>query len=279
MLVSGDISDIRTARWQDPQKTWGFVPTMGMLHEGHISLVKRAIEENDGCIVSIYVNPTQFNNPIDYDTYPKDMDNDLAKLEACGVDVVFTPIKALMYPHSFSSNVTLTRLAAALEGAARPGHFDGVTTVVAKLFNITQPTRAYFGQKDAQQLLIIQQMVQDLNFNLEIVPCGTFREKSGLAMSSRNNLLSTEQKKRATVLYHALQRAKQIVQAGERDAKKIILEMTRIITDETKARIVYISINDAESLEEMETLSGKVLISLAVFFGEVRLIDNFVLTV
>ena len=279
MIVSGSIEDIRAARWENPRKSWGFVPTMGMLHNGHISLVKRAKEENDACIVSIYINPTQFNNLDDYKTYPRDMAGDLAKLEECGVDVVFTPIKNLMYPRNFSSKVILSKLSSALEGAARPGHFDGVTTVIAKLFNITQPNRAYFGQKDAQQLLIIQRMVQDLNFNLEVIPCGTFREESGLAMSSRNNLLSNEQKKRAVVLYRSLQTARQIIEAGERDAGKIIQEMKKIIDSEPMGKIVYISINNAESLEEMDIIAGKTLISLAVFFGEVRLIDNIIITV
>ncbi|PCI29774.1 MAG: pantoate--beta-alanine ligase [SAR324 cluster bacterium] len=276
MLVTKEISKIRAERWREPGKTWGFVPTMGMLHEGHLSLVKRALQENDGCIVSIFVNPAQFNNSTDFSNYPKDLEKDLSLLENLGVEMVFTPDKEVIYPANFSSKISLEGLAGKLEGAARPGHFDGVTTVVGKFFNITQPHKAYFGQKDAQQLLIIKKMVRDLNFNVEVIRCPTFREENGLAMSSRNTLLTPEQKEKAAILYQSLQLAKEMIAAGERETAKVIDAMTELINREGMAQVDYISINDRETLEEFPTLQGKILISLAVFFDQVRLIDNVI---
>lgn len=279
MLVTKEIAKIQDFRWKDPAKSWGFVPTMGMLHEGHLSLVKRAIQENDASMVSIFVNPIQFNNSGDFDNYPTDLERDLSLLRELGVDAVFTPDKPVMYPEGYCANVSLKGIAEKLEGAARPGHFDGVTTVVSKLFNITQPTKTYFGQKDAQQLLIIQKMVKDLNFNLEVIPCPTSREKDGLAMSSRNVRLDPKQREKSVVIYRSLQKAESMIEEGERSSKKIIDTMQAMIQQEPLANIDYIAINDAETLDDKEVIQGRVLISLAVFFGEVRLIDNTIVTV
>ncbi len=279
MIVTKKISTIREHRWKDPGKTWGFVPTMGFLHEGHLSLIRRALDENDGCMASIFVNSMQFNNPHDYSNYPKDMARDLALLEEVGVGLVFTPDPNIMYPKNFSSKVTLKGLSETLEGAFRPGHFDGVTTVVSKLFNIVQPNRAYFGQKDAQQLLIIKKMAEDLNFNIQIVGCPTCRETDGLAMSSRNARLTVDQRSRAPVLNQSLRLAEELIHQGETDPARIVEAMTDLIEGEPAAKTDLISVNEAETLEEITKIEGEVLISLAVFFGEVRLIDNTILSV
>lgn len=255
----------------------GFVPTMGYLHEGHISLVKRAKEENASVVVSIFVNPTQFGPREDFKNYPRDIPRDLAMLKPF-TDAVFMPADAEMYPDNYDTWVEVKGLTEQLEGASRPGHFRGVSTVVTKLFNIVQPAKAYFGQKDAQQLLVIKKMAADLNINLEVIACPTMREPDGLAMSSRNTYLTPEQRRGAPVLYIALTLARNRWAQGEKDAQKLRREMKSLIEKEPLAEIIYISIADAATLKE---LSNKVktpaLVSMAVKFGKTRLIDNIVL--
>jgi len=255
----------------------GFVPTMGFLHEGHLSLVRRARDENRSVVTSIFVNPTQFAPNEDLATYPKDLERDLAMLEAEGVDIVFLPTNEEMYPPQSDSWVEVGKLAQRLEGASRPTHFRGVTTVVAKLFNIVRPTRAYFGQKDAQQAAIIKRMVADLDMNLEIVVCSIVREADGLAMSSRNSYLNPEQRAAATVLYEALQRAELFWGAGIRDAFTLRQEAASVIRQQPLAEIDYVSVADPETLLELDKIEGSALLSMAVRFGKTRLLDNMLL--
>jgi pantoate--beta-alanine ligase len=254
----------------------GFVPTMGYLHEGHLVLVRRARAENPSVAVSIFVNPTQFGPKEDFAHYPRDPQRDLALLEKEGTDVVFMPSAEEMYPPNFNSWVEVGKLAGKLEGAARPGHFRGVATVVAKLFNIVQPDRAYFGQKDAQQLLVIKKMTADLDMGIEVIAVPTVREPDGLAMSSRNTYLNAEERKQAAVLYQALTLAQKLFASGEKDAKAIRRQMTALIKQQPLARIEYISIADAETLEELDKIKTPALVSMAVRFGKTRLIDNVV---
>ncbi len=254
----------------------GLVPTMGYLHEGHLALVRQARIENSSVVVSIFVNPTQFGPHEDFTKYPRDPQHDLALLEKERTDVVFMPSTARMYPPQFSSWVAVGKLAERLEGASRPGHFRGVTTVVAKLFNIVQPARAYFGQKDAQQAVVIKKMVADLNMNLEIVAVPTVREPDGMAMSSRNIYLSPEERRAATVLYRALNLAQQLYSQGETDAQRLRREMTGLIQKEPLANIDYISVANPETLEELNEINTPALVSLAVKIGKTRLIDNVV---
>lgn len=275
MDVFERVEDVRRRRWQDPLATWGLVPTMGFLHEGHLSLVRRAKAENDFVAVSIFVNPKQFNQASDLDTYPRNLARDLAMLVAEGVDMVWTPTPDLVYPPHFQTSVSVTNVAKPLEGASRSGHFDGVATVVAKLFNIFQPTYAYFGQKDAQQVVVLQRMVTDLNFNLEIVVCPTIREADGLAMSSRNARIAPELRPYATCLHEALQVGKTAVLQGIRDADEIRRRMEAVITATPHAHLDYVSAADPTTLLELETVTDGLLLSLAVFLGDVRLIDNF----
>ncbi len=255
----------------------GFVPTMGYLHQGHLSLIRRCKEKSDFVVVSIFVNPTQFGPGEDYDRYPRDFERDLKLLEEEKVDVVFHPDERAMYPEDYSTYVRVKGLTEVLCGRSRPGHFEGVTTVVAKLFNIVKPDIAIFGQKDAQQAFVIKRMVRDLNFDIEIDVAPIIREPDGLAMSSRNVYLSEEERKEATVLYESLKRAKEMIEGGERDAKKIIEEMERMISEKPRARIDYISIVETENLREVERIEGEVLIALAVWFGRARLIDNIII--
>jgi pantoate--beta-alanine ligase len=254
----------------------GFVPTMGYLHQGHLVLAKRAKAENASVVASIFVNPTQFGPQEDFKRYPRDPKRDLAMLEKEGVDVVFMPSVVEMYPKGFNSWVEVGRITERLEGASRPGHFIGVATVVAKLFNIVQPDRAYFGQKDAQQLIVIKKMVAELNMNLEVVAVPTVREADGLAMSSRNTYLNSEERKAAVVLYQALTLAQKLWSDGEKDAKVIRQKMTDLIQKQPLANIDYISIADAETLDELDEVKPPALVSLAVKIGKTRLIDNVV---
>jgi len=273
MQVVKTIPDIRALR-QKLSGTVGFVPTMGFLHEGHLALVKRARAENSTAIVSIYVNPTQFGPREDFGAYPRDLNRDLELLREGGVDIVFVPSDDEMYPPEFSSWVDVEKVTERLEGASRPGHFRGVATVVAKLFNIVQPTRAYFGQKDAQQVVVIKRMVVDLNMNLEVVVVPTVREGDGLAMSSRNIYLGPKERQAATILFKALTLARQLGRGGEKDAEKIRRQMTSLIQKEPLAQIDYVSIADAETLEELDLLDRPAVASLAVRIGKTRLIDN-----
>ncbi len=255
----------------------GFVPTMGYLHEGHLSLTTRARTENQSVVVSIFVNPTQFGLSEDFDRYPRNPERDLALLEKEGTDIVFVPLVAEMYPDRFDSWVEVGRPAQRLEGASRPGHFRGVTTVVAKLFNIVQPTRVYFGQKDAQQALVIKKMVTDLEMNVEVVTLPTVREPDGLAMSSRNTYLSLEEHQAALVLYQALTLAQELFSQGEGSTQTIRQQMVDLIQKEPLAEIDYVSLADAETLDELDRVSPPALVSLAVRIGKIRLIDNIVL--
>jgi len=274
MNIYNNITDIRQSRWADPQLSWGLVPTMGYLHEGHISLVERARQENDRVGVSIFVNPTQFNDPKDLAVYPRNLERDLAMLQAAGADLIWTPTPEQVYPPEYQTYITVETVTQVLEGAARPGHFRGVATVVAKLFNVFQPHRAYFGQKDAQQVAVIKRMVQDLNFNLTVISCPTLREADGLAMSSRNVNLTPEARQQATCLYQALSAAKAAFEQGERSANHLRQMMTVVIQAAPLARIDYISITHPDTLMELETLEQTALFSMAVFMGKVRLIDN-----
>jgi pantoate--beta-alanine ligase len=277
MHVFSDIADVRYQRWVDPWVTWGLVPTMGFLHEGHLSLVRRARQENDRLGVSIFVNPAQFNVPDDLAAYPRDLDRDLALLQEESVDLVWVPTPEIVYPPHYQTYVEVEQVTRPLEGAARPGHFRGVTTVVAKLFNVFQPHRAYFGQKDAQQVVVIRQMVADLNFNLEIVTCPIVREADGLAKSSRNTNLSPAARQQALCLYQALAAAKNAFTAGQRDAAQLRATMLAVIEATDMARVDYVSVTHPDTLEELETVTDRALLSLAVFVDGVRLIDNMVI--
>jgi pantoate--beta-alanine ligase len=276
MMIVTTLEELRTARAMLAEPV-GFVPTMGCLHEGHLSLARRAREECASVIVSIFVNPTQFSPSEDLSKYPRDLERDLHLLEPLGVDLVWTPTPQVMYPSGFQTWVSVDELTRPLEGALRPGHFRGVTTVVAKLFNAVQPQKAYFGQKDAQQAAVIRQMARDLDFPIESVVCPTVHEADGLAMASRNTYLNPDERKAATVLYRALSVAKTAYEKGERDAETLRRIMRQMIASEPLAQMQYVSCADYYTLEELETITGKTLLSLAVFFGKTRLIDNLLL--
>ncbi len=273
MKVVKTITEMKKTR-RALQEPVGFVPTMGYLHEGHVSLVREAKKENKSVIVSIYVNPAQFGPKEDLSKYPRDLKRDLEMLEKVGTDVVFFPSDKEMYPDDYDTWVEVDKLTKRLEGASRPTHFRGVTTIVNKLFNIVEADNAYFGQKDAQQALVIQKMVKDLNMNVRVVVCPTIREPDGLAMSSRNVFLTTEQRKQATVLNRSLQLAKDLFTKGERNADKIKQQMTKLIQKEPLAVIDYISIADPETLKELDTITHQALVSMVVKFGNTRLLDN-----
>jgi pantoate--beta-alanine ligase len=262
-------------------KIIGVVPTMGYLHEGHLSLIRLAKEKSDVVITTIFVNPLQFAPNEDYDRYPRDFERDVKLAQSAGCDIIFHPSVEEMYPQNFLTYVEVDKLTKVLEGEFRPTHFRGVTTVVAKLFNITKPHIAVFGQKDAQQALIIKQMVRDLNFDIEIIVAPIIREPDGLAMSSRNVYLSDSERKDATVLYESLKLAEKLIENGERNSKNIILKMEELIKSKPTAKIDYIAIVEPETLEKVETLSeGKeYLIALAVRIGSTRLIDNTIVKI
>lgn len=260
----------------ESQKTIGFVPTMGYLHEGHLSLVREARKGNDIVVVSIFVNPTQFGPNEDFERYPRDLERDLRLLEPLGVDYVFIPSVEEMYPKKYSVYVEEVELSKYLCGAKRPGHFRGVCTVVTKLFNIVKPTRAYFGQKDAQQFRILRRMVENLNMDVEMLEMPIVRESDGLAMSSRNVYLNIEERREATRLYKSLQLAKELFENGERDVKKIKDAMYRVLSHHL-LKIDYVEIVDEETLEPVEKIDNTVIVALAVFVGKARLIDNIIL--
>jgi len=276
MKVVEKIADMRRLRRQLTEPV-GFVPTMGYLHEGHLSLVRQARVENPSVVVSIFVNPTQFGPQEDFNSYPRDTKRDLALLEKALVAVVFIPSAAEMYPERFDTWVDVGKITERLEGACRPGHFRGVTTVCAKLFNIVQPTRAYFGQKDAQQAVVLKKMVAELNMNLEVVTLPTVREPDGLAMSSRNTYLNPEERQAALVLRQALTLAQQLYARGETDAEHLRQEMSALIQKQPLAEIDYVSIADADTLDELDRVKPPALVSLAVRISKTRLIDNIVL--
>lgn len=274
MIVTGSIEEVRRLRHTRPA-SWGFVPTMGYLHEGHMSLVRCAQRENKHVAASIYVNPLQFAPTEDLASYPRDLARDLALLEDAGVDLVFTPTDELMYPPGFQTAVLVQQVTQVLEGASRPTHFQGVATIVAKLFNIVQPQRAYFGQKDAQQTIVLRQMVRDLNFPVEVVICPIVREADGLALSSRNKYLDPAQRQAALVLYKSLAAARAAYQSGERRGTVLRKLMQANVAAEPLARLDYVSVADPESLAELELIADAALFSLAVFIGQTRLIDNY----
>ncbi len=257
-------------------KVIGLVPTMGFLHEGHLSLVREARKMADIVVVSLFVNPAQFAPSEDFDQYPRDVTRDAELLTSEKTDYIFLPKAEEMYPANYHTYVKVRDLSAKMCGVSRPDHFEGVTTVVLKLFHIADPHFVYFGQKDAQQLVIIRRMVSDLNLDVEIVRLPIVREPDGLAMSSRNTYLSPEERKAAIVLYRALQHAQKRVDEGERKSKALIKEIREIIESEPLARIDYISITDMIELKELKTLKGKCLIALAAYFGSTRLIDNII---
>jgi pantoate--beta-alanine ligase len=256
----------------------GLAPTMGALHEGHLTLCRQARTGNEVAGASLFVNPTQFGPNEDFNAYPRDYQRDLDLFEKERLDFVFMPTVDEMYPKGFDTYVHLGDITKRLEGASRPDHFVGVATVVAKLFLVTRPTRAYFGEKDAQQLRVIQQMVRDLCFDLEVIPVPTVREPDGLAMSSRNAYLTPEQRAAAPVLYRALNQAKKMYQTGERDANRLRTAMQEMIGAEPLADIDYISVSDSRTLVELEQIDGPALGSMAVRFGRTRLIDNITLS-
>jgi len=276
MQVVTSLSELRQARAALPGPL-GFVPTMGYLHEGHLSLVRAARAGCASVAASIFVNPTQFGPTEDLDKYPRDLERDLRLLEAAGVDLVWTPTKEEMYPPNFQTWVTVDAITTRLEGEIRPGHFRGVTTVVAKLFNGMQPQRAYVGQKDAQQALVIRRMAQDLAFPVEIIVCPIVREPDGLAMSSRNVYLNPAERQAARVLSRALNAAREAYLAGERDAEQLRRIALAIFAAEPLARVQYVSLADAETLQELEQVSGPALLSTAAYIGKTRLIDNLLL--
>lgn len=276
MKTVSSLYDLRIARLF-LKGTVGLVPTMGCLHEGHLSLIKRAKEECGHVIVTIFVNPTQFGPNEDLSTYPRDLERDSSLIQPLGVDLVWNPSTEAMYPPGHQTWVEVEALTRPLEGALRPTHFRGVTTVVAKLFNATQPDKAYFGQKDAQQAAVIGQMTRDLNFPIEIVVCPIVREADGLAMSSRNKYLSGEERKAAAVLFRALSAAKEAYEAGEREGELIRRKMKEVLAGEPLAQMQYVSCADYDTLAELDVIKGRTLLSMAVFLGKTRLIDNIVL--
>jgi pantoate--beta-alanine ligase len=276
MKTISTLFDLRAARLS-LYGTVGLVPTMGYLHEGHLSLIRRAKQECESVAVSIFVNPTQFGANEDLSKYPRDLARDLSLIEPLGVDLVWNPTTEIMYPTGYQTWVEVETMTRPLEGAMRPTHFKGVTTIVAKLFNAVQPHKAYFGQKDAQQAAVICQMVRDLNFPIEIIVCPTTREADGLAMSSRNKYLEGADRPAATVLFRALNAAKSAYESGERNAEKLGTIMKDILATEPRAQPQYVSCADYDTLEELEVVSGKTLLSMAVLIGKTRLIDNFVL--
>ena len=263
---------------REAKRPLGLVPTMGYLHRGHLSLVDYARKENQTLVVSVFVNPTQFGPQEDLAAYPRDMERDMALLEERGTDVVFAPPVEEMYPPGYDTWVEVDRLARRLEGEARPGHFRGVATVVAKLFNIVRPDRAYFGQKDGQQAAVIGRMASDLNMGVQVVVLPTVREPDGLAMSSRNIYLTPEQRKAAPSLYRALSRVRELWQGGERDAERLRREARAMLEAEPLVEAIdYVSVADAETLEELDTVDRPAMVSLAARMGRARLIDNVVL--
>lgn len=279
MKIVDNVKEIRNIvkEWKADGLTVGLVPTMGYLHEGHKSLIDRAVAENDRVVVSDFVNPMQFGPKEDLATYPRDLEMDSALCEAAGAHIIFHPEPDEMYHDDFSSFVDMNTLTSGLCGKTRPIHFRGVCTVLAKLFNIVQPDKAYFGQKDAQQLAVVTHMVNDLNFNLEIIGCPIIREKDGLAKSSRNTYLSVEERQAALVLSKSLKNGRVLIESGETNAKKVIKSIYDEISAEPLAKIDYVEIVSWPTLEEVDTIDSDILCAIAVYIGKVRLIDNFII--
>ena len=277
MDIIKSIGDLRKAvrNARSAGRTIGVVPTMGYLHEGHLSLMRRARRENDLVVATVFVNPTQFGPNEDFEAYPRNAQRDIDLMQAENVDIAFMPEADDLYPHGYATYVEVQGpMTQALCGASRPGHFKGVTTIVAKLFHLTTPHRAYFGQKDAQQVAVIRQMARDLDFDLEVVACPTMREPDGLAMSSRNSYLSDSQRADAVVISRALFEARDMIAAGETQAGKVIDHVRTRIEAVEQADIDYLAVVDYHTLTDLEVLDGSVLIAVAVNFGNTRLIDN-----
>ena len=254
----------------------GFVPTMGALHAGHLSLVKKSVNICRNTIVSIYLNPAQFSTGEDLDSYPNKVKSDIEQLKYYQTDCVFLPSDSDMYPRGFSSSIQIADISMVLEGKSRPHFFQGVTTVVSKLFNIVEPSHAFFGEKDAQQLRVIQKMVTDLNFPIEIISCPIIREKNGLAMSSRNQYLTNDEREQASAVFLGLESGRDLLIAGEKNAKTVRDKIVEIISSESSLTIDYVSVADIYTLEEITSKIEKdILVSVAVYLGKVRLIDNF----
>ncbi|MCU0916620.1 MAG: pantoate--beta-alanine ligase [Planctomycetes bacterium] len=281
MQIAATITEIRAlvSQARKAGRTVGFVPTMGALHAGHVALIQAAVEQCDFVVVSLFVNPTQFGPGEDFEKYPRPLDQDLALCRAHGADAVFAPGRTEMYPRQNLTWVSVEKVSEPLCGRFRPGHFRGVATVCTKLFSIVGPDLAFFGQKDAQQVAVIQRMVADLNLPLEIVVCPTVREPDGLALSSRNQYLSPQERKEATVIYRALCRAAGLIRAGETDVAKITEQMHEVLRQVPALRIEYASVADAESLAELRQARGRVLVAVAGRLGSTRLIDNVVVDV
>lgn len=264
--------------WSSTTKAQGkkiaFVPTMGYLHKGHLELMKKAKERCPRVVTSVFVNPKQFGPSEDYQNYPRNLERDKELAEWAGTDVLFVPKAEEMYPEGYSTYVEVEGLSDVLCGASRAGHFKGVTTVVMKLINIVQPSEAFFGEKDAQQLIIIKKMIKDLNMDIKITPVPTIRETDGVALSSRNKYLNEEERKQAVCLYQSLMKAKEMIDAGERSSGKIKSGMEKIIKEKSLAEIDYIEIVDTDKLKKLDTLSGRALVALAIKIGKARLIDN-----
>ena len=272
--VAGVKAQVRA--WKKEGFSVGLVPTMGYLHEGHKSLIERAVKENDKVVVSVFVNPTQFGPTEDLESYPRDLNADSILCEDAGAALIFTPEVSEMYAENFTTYVNTSSVSAELCGKSRPIHFRGGCTVVNKLFNIATPDRAYFGEKDAQQLAVIRRMVRDLNMNVEIVGCPIIREADGLAKSSRNTYLSPEERQAALVLSRAIRAGKAMVQSGEKDGEKVLAEMKRIISEEPLARIDYVEMVKWDTIEIHHRVDCPILVAIAVFIGKTRLIDNFI---
>ena len=278
MKIVSTVEQVReeVKKWRQQGLTVGLVPTMGYLHEGHKSLIDKAVAQNDKVVVSVFVNPIQFGPTEDLATYPRDLERDAALCEDAGAALIFHPEKEDMYLDDFCTYIDMDGLTKGLCGKTRPIHFRGVCTVVGKLFNIVHPDRAYFGQKDAQQLAVVRRMVRDLNFDLEIVGCPIIREEDGLAKSSRNTYLSEEERKAAVILHKGLVKGEEMVSAGEKDVKKVLDAITEIIESEPLARIDYVEAVDFDNIETIDTIEGSVLVAVAVYIGKTRLIDNFI---
>lgn len=278
MNIAATIEEVRSqvSQWRKEGLSVGLVPTMGYLHEGHKSLIDKAVEQNDRVVVSVFVNPIQFGPGEDLATYPRDLDRDAALCENAGADLIFHPEPENMYFDDFCSFIDMDGLTKGLCGKTRPTHFRGVCTVVGKLFNIVAPDRAYFGQKDAQQLAVIRRMVRDLNFNLEIVGCPIIREEDGLAKSSRNTYLSPEERKAAVILHKGLSEGEALVRSGETNAARVKQAIRDVIESEPLARIDYVELVDFDNMEEIDTLKKPFLAAVAVYIGKTRLIDNFI---
>lgn len=278
MKIVSTVSETRNIikEWKRNGLKVGLVPTMGYLHEGHLSLIKKAVSENDRVAVSVFVNPTQFGPGEDYETYPRDINKDAALCESAGADIIFHPEASEMYPDGSCTYVNMTGLTDALCGKSRPTHFQGVCTVVSKLFNIITPDNAYFGEKDAQQLAVIKRMVKDLNFDINIVGCPIIREEDGLAKSSRNTYLNKDERQAALILKEAIFCGKSLVENGEKDASVIVGKMKDIINSEPLARIDYVELVDMNTMKNISAIQGEVLCAIAVYIGKTRLIDNFI---